>query len=143
MTHPAYDHRHVDVRPKPQLVTEDLPLFQHPADHATPAAQTDEAEALLVLAERCANAILDAQGHMHVGEVREALGKLGLLKNDGTEKLDALGKLGQRMGLVAVGIARQSRKLGVSHGNRNTIWARPSTTAQRVAVGNRLLEDIA
>lgn len=141
MTHPAYDHKRVDVRPKPQLVTNDLPLFQHPAVHAEPAARTDAAESLLELAERCANAILDAQGHVHVGEVREALGRLGLLANDGTEKLDCLGKLGQRMGLVATGVTRQSKALGVSHGNRNTIWARPSSVAQRVAAGNQLLED--
>jgi len=141
MTHPAYDHKPVDVRPKPQLVTEDLPLFQHPATYAAPAASTDAAESLLAMAERCANAILDAQGHVHVGEVREQLGKLGLLANDGKEKLDCLGKLGQRMGLVAIGITRQSKALGVSHANRNTIWARPSTVAQRVTVGNQLLED--
>jgi len=134
--HPAYDHEH--LRPRPQLVTDDLPLFQHPADFAEPAASTDAGASLLEMAERCANAILDAQGSVTVGEVREQLGKIGLLANDGTEKLDALGALGRRMGLVPVGVERQT--LTVTHGNRGTRWRRPESVSERVNAGNRLME---
>lgn len=140
MSHPAYDHQGVDLRPKPQLVTADLPLFQHPAEHAEPATKSDAAVSLLAMAERCANAILDAQGTVTVGEVRTQLGKLGLLANDGKERgLDALGALGRRMGLVAVSVERQT--LTVTHGNRGTRWRRPETLAERKRVVNNLPED--
>ena len=139
MTHPAYDHL-PDVRPKPRLVTEDLPLFQHPADFAEPATKSDNAETLLEMAERCANAILDAQGTVTVGEVREQLGKLNLLANDGKERgLDALGALGRRMGLVAVSVERQT--LMVTHGNRGTRWRRPETLSERKRVVNETTGD--
>jgi hypothetical protein len=102
----------------------------HPAHHADRAAQTDDGEQLLATAARAANAILDATGYMTVAQVRKALGDHGKLANDGTEKLDALGALGRRMGLVAVGTERAPKDLAKSHGNRHTVWMRPADAAR-------------
>lgn len=112
----------------------------HPAEtldlFAQPAATSRDGASLLDLAERCANAILDAQGSFTVGEVREALGKQGLLANDGTEKLDALGALGRRMGCVSTGeVERQT--LAVTHANRGTRWRRPESLPERQAAIER------
>lgn len=112
-------------------------VAKHPAEEldlfAAPAANSRDGLSLLDLAERCANAILDAQGSFTVGEVREALGKEGLLANDGKEKLDALGALGRRLDCVVCGVERMSGAIGVSHQNRQTRWCRPSTLAERQA----------
>lgn len=92
------------------------------------ALEGRHAEPLLAIAQRAANAILDAQGSVAVWEVRIGLAHIGLLANDGTESLDALGALGRRMGLVAVGSERPPAwamdQLEKSHGNRHTRWTR-------------------
>lgn len=106
------------VRTLPKHPAETLDLFAQ-------SALSDDAEKLLDVAERVATALLDAQGSFTVGEVREQMGKLGLLANDGKEKLDALGCLGRRMHCVAVGVERQSAVIGVTHRNRGTRWQRP------------------
>lgn len=95
-----------------------------PAMFASVASATDNAEKILRLAERVANCILDATGQMAVWQVRVQLLRLGLI--DGTEKLDCLGSLGTRMGLVAIGVERPPvlAELDVSHRNRNTTWSR-------------------
>jgi hypothetical protein len=145
MTHP--DHDIIGSKPTPKPIDE-LPLFAtsspetntapesagvsngrrepRPDDHAKRAAQSDDAEQLLVEATRCANAILDATRRVAVWEVRLQLQRMGKIANDGTEKLAALGGLGQRMGLVAVGVERApAGVLPKSHSNRHTVWARP------------------
>lgn len=130
--------RHVDedgiigTRRQPAM---DLgPLFAVPALHAERAAQTDTGEALLAMAERCANAILDADRSVAVWQVRIALGKLKLLANDGKERLDAFGKLGERMGLVAVDRERPpawaQKILSTSHANLGSVWSRPRDASE-------------
>lgn len=98
--------------------------LNRPDDHAILAASTDDAEKLLELAERAANAILDAQRWMTVGLVRKHLGEIGKLANDGEENLNALGALGRRMRLCAIATMRQPKELEVTHGNRGTVWVR-------------------
>jgi hypothetical protein len=105
----------------------------HPAEALAAFAElaaSDQAESLLAIAERCANAILTAQGTMAVWEVRIGLGLVGKLANDGKETLDGLGMLGTRMGLVACGRERPptwvSAHLPKSHLNVNTRWRRPN-----------------
>jgi len=111
---------------------------KHPAEQLDAFAALAESrlsESLLTTAERAANAILDAQGTMAVWEVRVALGKIGLLENQGQETLDALGLLGRRMGLVAAGHERPPAwvraLLPASHLNVNTRWRRPQTVDER------------
>lgn len=103
------------------------------ADFAAAAAHSADGLKLLAVAERCAHAILDADRSVAVWQVRVALGQLGLLANDGTERLDALGKLGERMGLAAVDRERPpawaQRVLATSHGNLGTVWSRPRDVA--------------
>ena len=112
-------HGETEIHPKNERVN-------RPDDHARLAGETDDGEKLLELATRAANAILDAQGWVTVGLVRVHLEREQLLANDGKERLDALGALGRRMGLVSVGVERQPKELGVTHGNRGTVWVRPS-----------------
>lgn len=104
-------------------------------------AAGDRSESLLTVAERCANAVLDAQGSMAVWEVRVGLGQVGELANDGTETLDGLGMLGVRMGLVAEGRERPpawvAALLPKSHLNVNTRWRRPRSGDERVVVAGR------
>ena len=115
---------------RPRRTMDDLPLFsqpaptRHPADFADLAASTDTAEQLLILAERCATAILAVQGSFTVAEVRMAMEKLGLIENAGKEKLDALGALGRRMGCKVIGRERAPASLAVAHGNLISRWAR-------------------
>lgn len=96
----------------------------HPAEVLDLFAQprTDDGESLLAMAERAAWEIIRVQGSFTVGEVRASLGRLGLLANDGREKLDCLGALGRRMGCHAGGVERQSAEIGVAHRNRGTRW---------------------
>jgi len=99
------------------------------------ALEGRDAESLLTQAERAANAILDAQQSVAVWEVRIGLAQVGQLANDGKESLDALGALGRRMGLVAVGSERPPAwamlMLEKSHGNRHTRWRRASSVEER------------
>lgn len=137
-----YDYAGIYHPPKPRVrqreetQVHEGDLFSDPSAHAEPAANSRDGVPLLVMAERAANALLDAQGSFTIGEVREALGKLGLLANDGTENLNALGALGKKMGCVTTGeVVRQS--LSITHGNRGSIWVRPSTLAERQAAIER------
>lgn len=106
----------------------DVELAPEPSEHAERAAATDDAEKLLAIAADVAREILDRKGRVAMWEVRLSLARKGLLANDGKEKLDALGALGRRMRLVAVGSERApawaQRELAASHANRHTIWKR-------------------
>ena len=114
----------------------------HPAEVLKGYAELaagDATDALLDLAERCARAILTAQGTMAVWEVRVGLGQVGKLANDGKESLDGLGKLGTRMGLVASGRERPpewvSKHLPKSHLNVNTRWRYPTAEERGEMLG--------
>lgn len=106
----------------------------HAADFAEAAAQTDDAERLLRAATRAATACLDAHDTVTVWEVRLALADAGIIANDGTEKLDCLGALGRRMGLLSIGSERTptwaAARLPKSHLNRHTIYCRPIDVAR-------------
>ena len=91
--------------------------------HLARAEGGRDAEKLLTLAATVADELLDAHGEITVADVRIELGRRGLLANDGTEKLDALGALARRMGLVSTGQRRRSR-LDVTHGNLGVVWTR-------------------
>lgn len=98
----------------------------------------DSTDSLLDLCERAANAILDCQGSVTVWEVRVALGQIGKLANDGTERLDGLGTLlSSRMRLVFVDRERPpawvADHLPKSHLNVNSRYRRPSSAAERAA----------
>lgn len=99
-----------------------------PAGFARNAAATDEADAVLRLAEGYAARMLEELGHMTVWRVRVWMGRDGVLENEGKERLDCLGALGRRMGLVARGRERphgpDAKELPVTHLNYNTIWVR-------------------
>jgi len=104
-----------------------------PADYAELAAFSRDGMALNALAQRVANAILDALGSVTVWEIRVVMGHKQWLANDGTETLDGLGHVGVDMKLVAVGRERPpewaKELLEKSHGNVNTIWVRPKDVA--------------
>ena len=104
------------------------------------AAQGDKSEPLRVIVERTANVLLDVAGTVRIWECRVALGKIGLLANDGTEPLDSLGGVLRGMGLKAIGNERPPvwamQYLKASHGNRGTIWRR-MTADERANAGNR------
>lgn len=118
----------MNVRTVPRTDAEQLDAF-------TERALSAISGPLLDMAERAANAILDAQGTVTVWEVRVSLGKIGLLENAGKESLDALGNLGRRMKLVADGHERPPawavKFLPASHMNLNTRCRRPTTAGER------------
>lgn len=134
----AYHPAKPRVRQREETQVHETDLFSDPSAHAESAASSRDGASLLKMAERAATALLDAQGSFTIGEVREALGKLGLLANDGSENLNALGSLGKKMGCIATGeVVRQSVGLTVSHRNRGSVWRRPDTLAERQAAIER------
>lgn len=108
-------------------------LCSTPAEYAALASFSRDGIALLDVARRVANAILDAQGSVAVWEVRLAMGQRGWLANDGAELLDAFGGLGTGMNLAAVDSERPpawaAALMPKSHNNRNSVWVRPQHVA--------------
>jgi hypothetical protein len=97
-----------------------------PADHARLAAESDLGEKLLATLIPIARRMLRAAGAdgVTVGEVRLQAAREGLLANDGTESLDALGALFRRIpeARATDRTRRAPSALGVSHGNRQVVW---------------------
>ena len=97
-----------------------------PADHARLAAESDLGEKLLATLIPIARRMLRAAGAegVTVGEVRLQAAREGLLANDGTESLDALGALFRRIpeARATDRTRRAPASLGVSHGNRQVVW---------------------
>jgi hypothetical protein len=108
-------------------------LCTTPAEYANLAAFSRDGMALLEVARRVANAILDAQGSVAVWEVRLAMGQKGWLANNGKEALDAFGGLGTGMSLAAVDRERPpswaQAVLEKSHANVSSVWVRPQHVA--------------
>ena len=85
----------VGTKPKPATDVYDFGLFAQPAPpqdsksltlhqkFAEDAANSADGAKLLEVAERCARAIIAAQGSFTIAEVRLSLEKMGLLENLG------------------------------------------------------------
>jgi hypothetical protein len=97
-----------------------------PTDHARLAAESDLGEKLLATLIPIARQMLRTAGAegVTVGEVRLQAAREGLLANDGTESLDALGALFRRIpeARATDRTRRAPASLGVSHGNRQVVW---------------------